>query len=892
MDYSKTINLPKTGFSMKAGLPKLEPDILKKWEDMDIYKALLENNKEKAKYVLHDGPPYANGNIHIGHSLNKILKDIIVKYKAINSFNTPYIPGWDCHGLPIEHKVIERLPKDTEFSEIRKNCREYANKFVNIQREEFKRLGVFGDWNNPYLTFKKEYIIKTLELFKIMVRDGYVYKDKKPVFWCKSCRTALAEAEVIYKEKTSPSIYVKFPYKDKNLLIWTTTPWTLFGNTGIAIHPEYLYQEIEYNKEKIIMMKDLTSLMMKEKEYKVLRDISPKELSNEYAEHPFLERKSKIILDYLVSADSGTGCVHIAPGHGIEDYAAGCKNNLPLICDVDDNGRFIAGMFKDEDVSLADKKIIEYLDEIGMLFKKDEILHSYPHCWRCKKPIIFRATSQWFINIDHRDLRKRIISACDNVEWIPDYGKNRFVSTVEARADWCISRQRAWGIPIPSFFCNDCQRSHITEESIEKTQEIIKDGSIDEYFSNDITSGISCPFCGGKNLIKEKDILDVWFDSGSSHYAVLMDEKSLSWPANLYLEGSDQHRGWFQSSIITAIAGFNRAPYKAVLTHGFILDEKGIAMSKSAGNVISPQEIVEKYGADILRLWVCSVDFREDIKIGKEILSPIILSYRKIRNTFRFLLGNLYDFSCEKSVEYNELKAIDKYILHSLCALIIDVEDSYSKFEFHRAFRLILNFCTRDLSNLYLDVLKDRLYCEEANSLKRRAGQNVLYQCLISLVKLIAPILSFTAEEIWGYINPKSEIRNPKSESVFLTGFPEVNQKHKNPVIKEEMDEILEIRDVVNLALERKRTDKEIASSLEAALRIKTGKFDLLNKYKEELCEIFIVSSIELEKKEGLEIEVSKHKGIKCPRCWMKSFTENRDGLCERCNEVLTIQTF
>ncbi|MEW6006768.1 MAG: class I tRNA ligase family protein, partial [bacterium] len=601
----------------------------------------------------------------------------------------------------------------------------------------------------------------------------------------------------------------------------------------------------------------------------------------QYAEHPFLERKSKIIFDYLVEAGSGTGCVHIAPGHGIEDYAAGCKNSLPIICEVDDNGKFTSGIFEGEDVYVANKKIIEHLDKIGMLFEKDEILHSYPFCWRCKNPIIFRSTSQWFIKIDHKDLRKRIISCCDNVQWIPDYGKNRFVGMMEARADWCISRQRAWGIPIPSFFCKDCQKSFITEESIELAQKIIEEKGTDAYFEEE-QSNLVCPSCRGKNLTKEKDILDVWFDSGSSHNAVLKDNPSLSWPADLYLEGSDQHRGWFQSSIITAIAGFNNPPYKAVLTHGFILDEKGIAMSKSAGNVISPQKIVEKYGADILRLWVCSVDFREDIRIGDEILKPIILSYRKIRNTFRFLLGNLYDF--ESPVSYNELNLIDKYILHNLQILIENVLDAYSKFEFHIVFREILNFCTRDLSNLYLDILKDRLYCEEANSIKRRAAQTVLYQCLIFLVKLIAPIVSFTAEEIW----EKSQESGVRSqESIFLEEFPKPKEAYKNEEIKKDMDEILKIRDVVNLALEKKRADKEIGSPLEASLKIKTEKFDILNKYKDGLCEIFIVSSVEIEKQEGLTIEVNKHKGVKCPRCWMFSFTENADGLCKRCKEVL-----
>lgn len=879
MDFSKTINLPKTDFKMKANLAQLEPYILKKWEDMDIYKAILENNLQKPKYILHDGPPYANGNIHIGHSLNKILKDIIVKYKTMRGFFSPYVPGWDCHGLPIEHKVMEHLPKDTPFHKIRKHCREYANKFIAIQREEFKRLGVFGAWNAPYLTFKNEYVVKTLELFKIMVKGGYVYKDKKPVFWCSSCKTALAEAEVEYKEKKSPSIYVKFPYKEKFILIWTTTPWTLLANTGIALHPEYPYQEIEYNKEVLIMAKDLVPSVMKGREYKVIGSIPQNLLEEEFAKHPFLERKSKIVLDYLVTPDCGTGCVHIAPGHGIEDYACGCKNNLPLICDVDDNGRFTNDMFKGEDVFLVDKKIIKHLETLGMLFNKEEIFHSYPHCWRCKSPIIFRSTSQWFIKIDHNNLRERIIRQIDNIQWIPDYGKSRFLGTFKERGDWCISRQRAWGIPIPSFFCRNCKKSYITEESIEMAQRIISRNGTDGYFNEDTLPDVTCHVCKGKDLIKEHDILDVWFDSGSSHYAVLKDNPELSWPASLYLEGSDQHRGWFQSSMITSMLCFDNPPYKAVLTHGFILDEKGIAMSKSAGNVIPPQKIVEKYGADILRLWVSSVDFREDIRISDEILLPIIDSYRKIRNTFRFLLGNLYDFSlC--SIEYDKLTMVDKYILNELQVLIEDVLDAYNKYEFHRVFRKILNFCTKELSNFYLDISKDRLYCEETSSIKRRSCQFVLYNVLISLVRLIAPILSFTGEEIWEYVKEKDK------ESVFLKAFPEPNMRYKNPEVKKQMDEILKLREVVNLSIEKKRNDKEIGSSLEASLKIK-GDIDLLNRYKHELCEIFIVSSCEIIKQDTLEIEVSKHKGIKCPRCWMFSFTDDKDGLCKRCKNLI-----
>ncbi|HAW49755.1 TPA: isoleucine--tRNA ligase [bacterium] len=881
LDISQTVNLPKTDFPMKAGLSQLEPKVLGFWDEIDIYKLILEKNKGKERYVLHDGPPYANGHIHLGHALNKILKDIIVKYKAMSGFDTPYVPGWDCHGLPIEHKVMEKESRDTPYPLIRMKCREYARKFINVQRDEFRRLGVFGDWDSPYQTFTNDYVVRTLGVFKNLVRDGFVYKDKKPVFWCKSCKTALAEAEVEYKEDTAPSIYVKFPYKNTNILIWTTTPWTLFGNTGIAIHPEFIYQEIEYNGGSMIVFKDLVENIMKEaciENWSVKREILANELDGEFTDHPFLERKSKIVLSEFVLSDQGTGCVHIAPGHGIEDYETGVKYELPLISPVDDNGCFTEGIFIGEDVFHANKRIIEYLEKMGMLFLKDEIFHSYPHCWRCKKPVIFRATSQWFIKIDHNDLRRRIIDFIDKVEWIPDWGKNRFFGTISSRGDWCISRQRAWGIPIPSFYCENCETSFLTEETIERAQKLVEKQGSDKYF--EIESDMPCPKCGVHNTKKETDILDVWFDSGSSHCAVLKDDERLSWPADLYLEGSDQHRGWFQSSIITSVACFDNPPYKGVLTHGFILDEKGYAMSKSQGNVIPPQHIIEKYGADVLRLWVSSIDFREDMRIGEEILKPIVDSYRKIRNTIRFLLGNLHGFECQKGIEYENLMDTDRYVLDRLQGLIENVNSAYERFEFHIVYREILNFCTNTLSNFYLDILKDRLYCEGKSSIKRRSAQTVLYELLVSLLKLIAPILSFTVEEAWGYI------LDAEYRSVFLCDFPKARDDWRDEELREEIDEILKIRDDVNKAIEEKRKTGEIGSSLEVDLTIHTKNIDLFKKYEDELCEIFIVSSVEIKEGEE-EIGVKKHGGVKCPRCWIWSYSNDSLGLCLRCRKLL-----
>lgn len=887
MDYSKTLNLPKTDFPMKANLKVREPEMLSAWKEKEIEKLIWEKRGLSKKYILHDGPPYANGHIHMGTALNKLLKDIIVKHKNLSGFNAVYVPGWDCHGLPIEHKVMETLPKETLYSKVKEECQTYAEKFVNIQRDEFKRLGVFGDWENPYLTFTNDYIADTLLLFSEMVKKGFVYKDKKPVFWCKSCQTALAEAEVEYKEIASTSIYVKFPFGSSNLLIWTTTPWTLEGNLACALNPSFTYQEIEADGESLIIAKSLIEDVMRRaaiSNWKVKREISPTELFGKVARHPYLDRTSRVISADFVTAELGTGCVHIAPGHGMEDYVAGIANGLEILSPVDNSGRFTEGKFIGEDVIACQTKIISLLKESGKLFFSEEILHSYPHCWRCKKPIIFRATSQWFIKIDHNNLRERILSCLKDVEWIPEWGERRFTAMIENRGDWCISRQRAWGIPIPAFICKACGKAHLTGETIEFVASIIRKEGSGAWFEKGVSEVLlpnSRCDCGSSDFEKEADILDVWFDSGSSHYAVLKQRDELTWPADLYLEGSDQHRGWFQSSMLTSMAVFDNPPYKAVLTHGFMLDEKGRTMSKSLGNVIAPQEIIEKFGADPLRLWVASTDFREDMRLGKEILETTINSYRKIRNTIRFILANLSDFEEEKAIKYTDLMDADKFLLAKLNILIEEAESAYEKFEFHRVVHLITGFCTVILSNFYLDITKDRLYCERQDSPKRRQAQTALYQTITSILPIIAPILSFLAEEAWQYLKQKEE-------SVFLSQFPKPNKEQKDIAFLSEWESLLLIRDKVNLCLEAERGKGIIGSSLEAEIEISAPEpeFSILKKYEEGLCELFIVSSVNLIETSGLDVSVEKAGGVKCQRCWIWSGS-TEDGLCQRCREVL-----
>ncbi|MEW6608708.1 MAG: isoleucine--tRNA ligase, partial [bacterium] len=914
MNYQDTLNLPKTEFKMKADLPKREPDILKSWQELNIYNTLRQERKDNPKYVLHDGPPYANGDIHMGHALNKILKDIIVKYKSMKGFDAPYVPGWDCHGLPIEYKVVAETKDSDKLTkmEIRKICRDYAIYFAGVQKEEFKRLGILGDWERPYLTLTNDYSAAVIEVFKELVEKGYIYKSKKPVYWCAPCGTALAEAEVEYKEVSSPSIFVKFPIKptpkweefqskiqNPSILIWTTTPWTLLANVAIALNPQFEYSLIKVEGENLIMARELiesTLTAAGKKDYEELATFRGDELEGIVCQHPFIERDSLVILGSHVTREQGTGCVHTAPGHGLDDYEVGFKYNLPVIAPVDSNGKFTneGDEFAGLNVFSANKHIIEKIHSLGKLFHQETITHSYPHCWRCKHKIIFRATDQWFIRLENDELRQKTLKAIEDVTWVPAWGEERFYNTVNLRADWCISRQRAWGVPIPAFYCTNCQQTLLDSNIIEMIKNQIREQGIDIWFEKDADSflpeGIKCKECGGNKFRKEEDIIDVWFESGVSHRAVLKKRQELIFPADLYLEGSDQHRGWFQSSILTSMATEKIPPYKAVLTHGFMLDEEGKAMSKSMGNVISPLNIIDKYGADILRLWVISEDYRGDVRLGQEILTRMGESYRKIRNTFRFMLGNLYDFNPSKDkIAYPDLMRIDKWVCHQLTLLIQKVTDAYEKFEFHLIYHLILNFCSSFLSALYLDILKDRLYTFAADSKERRSAQTVMYEITTSLTKLLAPVLSFTSEEIW-----QNLIIEDKKTSVHLTLFPTPNLKYLDETTAKQWEEVLDVREKLSKALEEARASALIGSSLEAQviLTYPPEKENLLREYEDELRFIFIVSYVELIKGDELKVEVKKAKGSKCSRCWnyseaVGSFTAHPT-LCERCIKVVS----
>jgi len=935
-DYKDTLNLPKTEFPMKANLLQKESEILNFWKQYNIYQKMQEKERSKV-YILHDGPPYANGHIHLGHALNKILKDIIVKYKSMKGFYAPYVPGWDCHGLPIEHEVDKKLgskKKEISILEKRRFCREYASRFLDIQREEFKRLGVFGDWEEPYLTMSFPYEASIVREFGRFVERDYVYKGKKPVHWCPTCVTALAEAEVEYGDKESPSIYVKFRVKDPSrftvhdsrftvyFVIWTTTPWTLPANMALALHPRFMYRIVRTPAGELILAEDLIKDCMgkigyKENDYTVIeRAWSGAELEGIVCQHPWIDREVKTILGEHVTMEQGTGVVHTAPGHGEEDYEMGLKYGLDIYSPVDDRGCFIEDVkdFAGQNVFQANEAIIKKLKENNALLgDAGGITHSYPHCWRCKRPVIFRATEQWFISVEKHELRKRALSEIEKTQWIPKWGKERIYGMVENRPDWCISRQRAWGVPITLFQCKMC-KEFITDKAV--IDNIVRDmqkGGADIWFEKTeaelLPPGYRCGRCGSSEFIKERDILDVWFDSGVSHAAVMELDKRLCWPADLYLEGSDQHRGWFQSSLLASVGTRDKAPYKAVLTHGFVVDGQGKKMSKSLGNVISPQEIIGKYGAEILRLWSASADYKEDMRISPEILERLVEAYRKIRNICRFLLGNIYDFDITAVNELNvkeNLLNIDRFVLSSLQTLLEKVERAYENFEFHEAFHAIYNFCVINMSSFYLDVLKDRLYTFKADSVERRVAQWVLYKVLISLTKMMAPIVSFTSEEIWQHL--KSQIRNPKSEikeSVFLSNFPEVETEFIDKELEARWDNLLMIRDEVNKALEIKRQERFIGNSLEAKvnLYVNGAASKIFEGYESFLSTLFIVSSVMIfkdtpplesyvsRKIEGLSILIEKAEGFKCSRCWnwskMVGQYEDAPELCERCYKVL-----
>jgi len=912
LDYKETLNLPRTKFPMKANLTKKEKEILKTWEEMDIYNYVLKTREDHPLFILHDGPPYANGHIHLGTAMNKILKDIVMKYKTMRGYKVPYIPGWDTHGLPIEHRVSQELGekvKDMTPSQIRDECEKFARRFVEIQKEEFKRLGVRGDWKDPYLTLSPDYETKILKIFNSLVKSGNVYRARKPIYWCPHCRTALAEAEIEYYDHTSPSIYVKFHMKDEEnsyILIWTTTPWTLPANVGIAVHPEYDYVQVSVNGEKWILAKDLLENSMKElgiKDYKVLKIFSGKELEGKKAIHPLYDRESLVILADYVAMDAGTGCVHIAPGHGEEDYIYGhLKYNLPVLSPVDDEGIFTeeagkyAGMFIED----ANEEIIKDLEEKGALLKYSKVTHSYPHCWRCKNPVMFRAVKQWFISMDENDLRDKVLKEIENVKWIPAWGKNRIKSMVEERPDWCISRQRVWGTPIPAFVCENCGEEILDPKIVERFIEIVEKEGTNAWFKMSekelLLEGYRCPKCGSTNLKKMMDTLDVWIDSGSS-FEYVLSKKDHRFPADMYLEGSDQHRGWFQSSIFLSVAYRGKAPYREVLTHGFIKDELGRKMSKSLGNVIDPMEVVEKFGADVLRLWLSSSDYFDDIRISMRIVEQQAEVYRKIRNTIRFILGNLHDFDpVESRVDFEDLLPIDKWALSRLQRIIKEVTEAYDRYEFSRVYNMMNRYCSVELSSIYLDIIKDRLYVEAKDSIYRRSAQTVLHEILISLTKMLAPILTFTMEEVYQYFHEKDR----KYKTIQAETWPEYREDLVDEETLNLFDALLRVREDVLKALEEERQRGLIGHSLDAKVSIKPkneGIKKVLESSSSFLEEFFIVSQVEISNDiEGIEgeevvVNVERAKGKKCQRCWKYHPDVGKDpeypDVCPRCSAVL-----
>lgn len=917
-DYNSTLNLPKTDFPMRAGLPKSEPVTLKNWEEEKIYENLMEINEGKPLFVLHDGPPYANGNIHLGTALNKILKDFIVRYKNMSGFKAPYVPGWDTHGLPTELKARKKAgvgsSADISELELRKMCQEFVEGYIDDQRNQFKRLGVIGEWDNPYITLTHDFEAEQIRIFAEMACKGYIYKGLKPVYWCPECKTALAEAEIEYAEDPCHSIYVKFNVTDDlgkfsamgidpkkvYFVIWTTTTWTLPGNVAICVGPSFDYAVIKCGDEYYVMAEELYKRAMEDAEktdYEVVATIKGSELEYMKTAHPFMDRESVVIVGDHVTLESGTGCVHTAPGHGVEDYDV-CRNypEIPIIVPVDENGVLTeeAGMFAGLKTADANKPIAEHLEKIGALFALKKIIHQYPHCWRCKNPVLFRATDQWFCSVD--DFKDDAVKAIDEVEWIPGWGKDRITSMVRERKDWCISRQRKWGVPIPIFYCEECGEPLIDKEAMLAVADLFgKEGS-NAWFTHTaeeiLPKGKKCSKCGCTSFTKEKDIMDVWFDSGSSHAAVLKNRPYLKWPADLYLEGADQYRGWFQSSLLTSVATMGTAPYKAVLTHGWVVDGKGRVMHKSLGNGIDPQEVIDQYGADVLRLWVASSDYHADIRISPDILKQLSEAYRKIRNTARYILGNLNGFNPDENmVSLDELMPIDKWALAKLNILIDKVKEAYDKYEFHIVYHAIHNFCVVDMSNFYLDVLKDRLYTEKSDSKARRAAQTSIYIILNAMTRMIAPILAYTSDEIWKYMPHSS---SEKAEHVIYNEMPEKVDITIDDDFMAFWDEIHELRNDVKKSLETFIKDKTIKSSLEAKVTLAASgdKLAFLKKAENELATAFIVSEVEIvENSSELEIKIEKAEGEKCERCWVISKTvgENSEHptLCSRCCENL-----
>ncbi len=915
MEYDQTLNLPKTDFPMRGNLPAKEPEMLKRWQEIKLYEAVQSKRAGKPKFILHDGPPYANGNTHIGHALNKILKDMIVKSKTMAGYDAPYVPGWDTHGLPIETAIIKAKKinrHEIKVTDFRQACAEYAQSFIDIQKEQFQRFGVRGDFDHPYVTMTPDYEAEQIRVFGAMAEKGYIYKGLKPVYWCPSCETALAEAEIEYANKKSPSIYVKFPVNDglgklpddAHVVIWTTTPWTIPANVAVALGPDFEYSLILANGEKLLIASALIDEVMNAAgiaTYEKLQTFKGKELEGVKTRHPFYDRESMVILGDHVTLETGTGAVHTAPGHGMDDYLVGLKYNLPILAPIDDKAKFTseAAPFEGQFYAKANPQIVDTIREAHALLAEGEIEHQYPHCWRCKNPVIFRATEQWFASIEA--FRETMLEEIDRVDWAVPWGKIRLHNMIADRTDWCISRQRTWGVPIPVFYCEDCGETLLNRDTIEHVATLFEHYGSQVWFERDakdlLPEGQTCE-CGSHHFRKETDIMDVWFDSGSSHMAVLTKRQDLSWPADLYLEGSDQYRGWFNSSLSTSVAVRGKAPYRQVLSHGFIVDGEGRKMSKSLGNGVDPNQVIQQMGADILRLWVASVDYKADVRISQSILKQVAEVYRKIRNTFRFLLGNLYDFKEEDRVSYSELRSVDRYVLDRLARLSKRCQEAYRDYEFHVVYHAVQNFCAVDLSSFYLDVMKDALYVENATSVKRRSVQTVLYESLHTLVRLVAPILTFTADEVWG------EIPGVIEPSVQMQEWYPLADEYMQDDLAQEFEQIMALRSLVLQALETARQDKVIGQSLGARVDLyQVRHLDLIEKHAVELKELLIVSAIQVHEEgenppEGALVEeagavvVSPAEGEKCDRCWhIRTDVSDYDGhehVCSRCAGILT----
>jgi len=937
MEYKSTLNLPKTGFAMKAQLPQREPEFLARWQQEDLYGKIRKAREGAPTFILHDGPPYANGDIHIGHALNKILKDIIVRYKTLRGFDAPYVPGWDCHGMPIEHQLFKEL-KLTKHqiaqTEFRQKARAYAQHYVGIQREQFKRLGVLGDWEQPYLTMAPEYELTILRVFRELLEAGYIYRGKKPVYWCATCETALAEAEVEYENRTDQSIYVAFPvverpkiqpehllaaFKNRDRLavaVWTTTPWTLPANVALAFHPEAKYVVIHHKNwhyDLIVAeaLADKLKSLLKAEDAFLTGWCHGRDLLGLRCKTPYSDRLGVAVTDNGVSMTEGTGVVHIAPGHGHEDYLIGQRERLEILSPVDHQGRFTKDVpaYAGQTVFEANPKIVEDLRTRNLLLAQEPITHSYPHCWRCKQPVIFRATPQWFLTVEHRDLRARLLKAARSVTWIPGVGLNRITGMLETRPDWCLSRQRYWGTPIPVLHCKTCQQPLTDSKIIRQIESTLAARGIDAWFTllpNELAPGATCA-CGSQNLEQDKDILDVWFDSGVSHEAVLKARPYLRWPAQLYLEGSDQHRGWFQVSLIPSTALHDRAPYEQVLTHGFVMDGEGRKMSKSLGNVVAPQDVMQRYGADILRLWVASVDYREDVRISEDILGQVAESYRKIRNTFRYLLANLYDFDPRsQAVALGHYPELDRWAHHRLAELRDTVTQAYEACQFHEVVKLIYHYCVVDLSAFYLDALKDRLYTEASSSTKRRCAQQMLYAILGNLVRMLAPVLPVTTEEIWQLMRAGGWVEEP---SVHLAAWPQGGPSRLSDDEQQRWTTFLSMRTVVMKALEEERARGVIGSPLEARVTLvvtQPALREACEAHRDALTEAFVVSDVAVQA-EGtrgaaiasavpglVDVHVQRAPGQKCARCWkyLASVGQHpsHPQLCARCAAAVTGQ--